>query len=136
MRVEVAIETSSELNRLFDTAMRQALSHRGGPALLSAILEGRSSDAFLSDAVSDGSILVALDGDIAVGFALCRDGVLEAVYVAKHSRRRGVARSLVKAAVRASGQQLDAFALPGDRATKSLFESLGWKARLLTMRAE
>ena len=33
-------------------------------------------------------------------------------------------------------EPLDAFALPGDRATKSLFESLGWKARLLTMRGE
>ena len=27
-----------------------------------------------------------------------------------------------------------AWALPGDRATKSLYESVGWKARLLTMR--
>jgi hypothetical protein len=31
---------------------------------------------------------------------------------------------------------LDAFALPGDRAMKSLYESIGWKARLITMRGE
>jgi hypothetical protein len=29
---------------------------------------------------------------------------------------------------------VDAYALPGDRAMKSLYESIGWKARLLTMR--
>lgn len=136
MKVEVAAEPSEDLRRLFATAMRHAASHRGGPAMLATILEDRSSDAFLNDAVSQGSILVALDGDTMVGFALCRDGVLEAIYVAKHSRRQGIARRLVKAAVGASGQLLDAYALPGDRATKSLFESFGWKARLLTMRAE
>ena len=30
----------------------------------------------------------------------------------------------------------DGYALPGDRGMKSLYESLGWKARLLTMRGE
>jgi len=49
-------------------------------------------------------------------------------------RRRGIASAFI-VALRASGVEVvDARALPGDRGTKSLFESLGWKARLLTMR--
>jgi GNAT superfamily N-acetyltransferase len=85
--------------------------------------------------VSSGGLFVAREHHTVVGFALRRDGVLEAVYVKKHSRRQGIARALINTVISSSSEPLDAYALPGDRATKSLYESFGWKARLLTMRA-
>jgi GNAT superfamily N-acetyltransferase len=103
---------------------------------MATILGERSSDELLTNAISLGGLFIARDHDGLVGFALCRYGVLEAVYVRKHSRRHGTARRLVNAAVDAASEPLDAYALPGDRATKSLYESFGWKARLLTMRGE
>jgi GNAT superfamily N-acetyltransferase len=70
------------------------------------------------------------------GFAIYRSSVVEALYVSPAYRRRGVARSMLKALLALEDPPKDAYALPGDRAMKSLYESFGWKARLLTMRGE
>ncbi len=59
---------------------------------------------------------------------------IEAIYVAHGFRRQKVATILVKTLLASDTPPVDAYALPGDRAMKSLYESLGWKARLLTMR--
>lgn len=136
MTVEVATEITEEIAEVFATARRAASTHRGGAEMLTTILGERDPEQLLRDAVSLGGLFVALEDGSVVGFALCRYGVLEAVYVRKRARRRGIARELVNAAVSASSEPLDAYALPGDRATKSLYESFGWKARLLTMRGE
>ena len=61
--------------------------------------------------------------------------MLAALYVAPARRREGVGSRLARAVLESDGAPSDAWALPGDRATKSLYESLGMKARLLTMRA-
>jgi hypothetical protein len=43
---------------------------------------------------------------------------------------------MLNAMAQSANPPVDGLALPGDRATKSLYESFGWKARLLTMRGE
>ena len=59
---------------------------------------------------------------------------MEAIYVAHDFRRQKIATTLVRALLSGDSAPVDAYALPGDRAMKSLYESIGWKARLLTMR--
>ncbi len=135
MKVNIAAEVNPRISKLVEIATASTMKHRGGRELVATILAQRDVDDLLRDAVSQRGLFVARDGDEAVGFALCRDGVLEAVYVDRRFRRKGIARTLVNAVVASSSEPLDAYALPGDRATKSLYESFGWKARLLTMRA-
>jgi GNAT superfamily N-acetyltransferase len=136
LNVEVARASSKPLEELLDRALRAAHLQRGGALLTETIMAGRSINEVLVEAVSLGSLFVARDAEHPVGFALVGHGVLMSVYVDAAYRRRGVARELVGAVISSQRAVLDAFALPGDRATKSLYESFGWKARLLTMRAE
>lgn len=108
---------------------------RGGPALLADLLADRSSDAALTGALEAGELWWAEEDGRALALAWRRGPVLVAVYVDPERRREGVARALVSAMLAEPDAPSDGYALPGDRATKSLYESLGWKARLLTMRA-
>jgi GNAT superfamily N-acetyltransferase len=119
-----------------ERALVAAAAQRGGPELANTIAAGRAAPEVLADAVRAGALVVAFFADAPVGFALVGDGVVQMIFVEERYRRRGVARSLLAAVIASKGEALDAFALPGDRATKSLYESFGWKARLLTMRAE
>ena len=110
-------------------------THRGGPELLAAIRRERTDEGLVADLVAVDGLWLLEDDGVLVGFAICRDRVVEAVYVTSSRRRQGAARTLLGALLASEEPPLDALALPGDRATKSLYESLGWKARLLTMRA-
>lgn len=127
---------SQPLEALMERALVAAAAQRGGPELANTIAAGRAAPEVLADAVRAGALVVAFFADAPVGFALVGDGVVQMIFVEERYRRRGVARSLLAAVIASKGEALDAFALPGDRATKSLYESFGWKARLLTMRAE
>ncbi len=129
--VERATSSTEELRALFDTALAALVHKRGGQALLVSLgPEATSLDTYLGDE----SLWIARDGAL-VGFGVCRGPLIVGVYVTPTLRRHGVARALVNEMIRVSAP-IDAYALPGDRATKSLYESCGWKARLLTMRAE
>ena len=109
-------------------------THRGGPALFDEITGGASIADYLSDSSHQNEHIIIRSNASDIGFALLRNGVLLALFVTPALRRRGIASAFI-VALRASGVEVvDARALPGDRGTKSLFESLGWKARLLTMR--
>jgi len=134
MSVELATEVTDALTELFSRALSTASNHRGGPAMLHSILLDEEPRAFLEAVVARNELWTAQAGQSLVGFALCRNGLIEAVYVQKSSRRQGVGTSLVRAIQTALSEPVDAYALPGDRATKSFYESLGWKARLLMMR--
>lgn len=87
--------------------------------------------------------------DQVVGFALARvvdlndgspHGVIEALYVEPGARGVGVGGSLVEAVVQwlaeLGCQSADASSLPGQRATKSLLEQSGFRARLVVMNKE
>ncbi len=133
MGVTLAAGSTPELHELWQTAWREVSQRRGGVALLETISNGAPSDEVLLAAIGASAITVFDDGDLK-GFALCRSQLIEAVYVAHRARRQRVATTLVTSLLRGAAPPVDAYALPGDRATKSLYESIGWKARLLTMR--
>ena len=129
--IERAAGSSEELRALFDAALAALVHKRGGQALLVSLgVEATSLDAYLADE----SLWIARDGAM-VGFGVCRGPLIVGIYVTPTLRRHGVARALVNEMIRECSPD-DAYALPGDRAMKSLYESFGWKARLLTMRAE
>lgn len=134
MSIAAATQLSDELVALFTHATRLAAHHRGGEAMLESILANDDPESFLRGAIARNEVWIAQTDQDLMGFALCRNGLIETVYVNKASRRQGIATQLVRAIMQATQQPLDAYALPGDRATKSFYESLGWKARLLTMR--
>ena len=128
--VERATSSTEELRALFDAALATLVHKRGGRALLVSLgTEATSLDTYLGDE----SLWIARDGAL-VGFGVCRGPLIVGIYVTPTLRRHGVARALVNEMIRVSAP-IDAYALPGDRAMKSLYESCGWKARLLTMRA-
>jgi len=136
VNIEVATEVTSEILDLVTQAVDTTSTHRGGAAMIATILDGRELHDVLRDATARQGLFIARDNEALAGFALCRDAVIEAIFVPTRMRRHDIATTLVGAVTVAFGQGLDAYALPGDRGTKSLYESLGWKARLLTMRAE
>ena len=88
----------------------------------------------LAAEVAAGHVWVAQHGDEIIAGALVVDRCIRAIWVQLASRRRKVATTLLNALLTSDDPPRDAWALPGDRATKSLYESVGWKARLLTMR--
>jgi GNAT superfamily N-acetyltransferase len=93
-------------------------------------------DALLDDLVASGVLWTIADDKRVLGFALVRDEIVEGVFVDHEHRRHRVATTLLQALVAGESPPKDGFALPGDRGMKSLYESFGWKARLLTMRGE
>lgn len=136
MQVRLASDASDELRALWSHAHERLVGHRGGAELYNTICRGVAEDDLLDHVVTNGALWTIKDSDQLVGFALVRDEVVEAVFV-EHERRRGhVATTLLKALMAGENPPKDGYALPGDRAMKSLYESLGWKARLLTMRGE
>lgn len=133
MSVQRATATTATLTTLWEQALHDVRAKRGGEALIATLCAGRDATALLEHLVRTASLWTYEDDELK-GFAVVRGGVLEAAYVAKPWRRKGIATAIVTAILSSDEPPLDAYALPGDRATKSLYESLGWKARLLTMR--
>ncbi len=134
MSLSRATGVDDELRALWERALGELRATRGGQALLVESLPA-SGDP-LGDLVTAGQVFVEHRDDVVVGVAVVRDAVIVGVYVTPAWRGQGVARSIATELFALSDPPLDALALPGDRATKSLYESLGLKARLLTMRAE
>jgi len=129
-----ATEVSAELRQLWGEALDAVTTIRGGAELLAEVLPD-SLDP-LSELVATDCVMLEQRDELLVGFAIVRHRTIVGVYVSPVSRRLGVARDIAKSLFAMDVPPLDAFALPGDRATKSLYESLGLKARLLTMRGE
>lgn len=127
-------EVNAALEELWKHALHDVGARRGGEALVATLSEGHSPSDLLGALVDAGRLWTYEDAEDLKGLAVVRDSVLQAVYVKPAWRRHRVATTLVRAILAEPGAPLDAYALPGDRATKSLYESLGWKARLLTMR--
>jgi GNAT superfamily N-acetyltransferase len=136
VKVAQARSVSDQLRTLWEHALKRLSSHRGGPELYLTIRRDADDDELLAQLVQDGVLWTIADDERLVGFALVRDEVVEGVFVDHEQRRRGVATALLKTLAAGEGPPRDGLALPGDRGMKSLYESLGWKARLLTMRGE
>ena len=134
MNVSLVSAATPELQTLWDHAHRDVVAKRGGPALLATLCGTTPETELLAHVVASSSLwTVEVEGELKA-FGLCRDGVVEAIYVEHGSRRQKIATTLVRTLLDGDTAPMDAYALPGDRAMKSLYESLGWKARLLTMR--
>lgn len=134
MNVSLVTKATPELEELWGHAHKDVVAKRGGPALLRTLCGPTHEEDLLDDVVATSSLWTLENDGQLLGFVVCREQVVEAIYVAHAFRRQKVATTLVRALLESATPPVDAYALPGDRAMKSLFESLGWKARLLTMR--
>ena len=134
MNVSLVSAVTPELETLWEHAHKDVIVKRGGVALLRTLCGPTEERDLLGEVVSSSSLWVVDEDDKLIGFVVCREQIVEAIYVANPHRRKKAATTLVRTLLASSTPPLDAYALPGDRAMKSLYESLGWKARLLTMR--
>jgi GNAT superfamily N-acetyltransferase len=134
LNVSLVSATTPELEALWEHAFRDVVAKRGGPALLATLCGPLSEGELLTEVIATASLWRVDDDSELKGLGLCRGGVVEAIYVVHAFRRQKVATTLVRELLSTSSPPIDGYALPGDRAMKSLYESLGWKARLLTMR--
>ncbi len=130
----VALTEAPEVTWLSEV-VELATAKRGGAALLTTLLDGLELKDAVATAISQGELWALKVNDATIGLALIRAGVISALYIVPAWRRQGLASDFVTTLQAAGVEVIDGLALPGDRATKSLYESLGWKARLLTMRS-
>jgi GNAT superfamily N-acetyltransferase len=129
---------------LLGQALSHAASMRGGPALIgpatSEDLLARWADRSEETGMFVGEYEGALVGMLVVAARNAsgrRRGCIDCCYVDPDARGVGVGSALMDAAVswcEAAGcEEMDALALPGDRATKQRLEAAGFTARLLTL---
>jgi GNAT superfamily N-acetyltransferase len=113
------------------------LAHDGRPTLPSGTVDG-----FVAD--PDYEVVVGTLDGAAVGYAIARaDGpiaVIEELFVEPEAREVGVGEALVEHLTAWAHARhctgIDGFALPGDRATKNLFERVGMVARAIIVHKE
>jgi ribosomal protein S18 acetylase RimI-like enzyme len=143
--------TGADLDRVVELAAAAAAElgeQRGGKLLLRR--EARRSDAAaelaaLVDAQGACLAVGTIDGQI-VGYGVAethdvegdpRLGVIRDLYVEPAAREVGVGEAIAGLLIEFLAGQgcaaIDAYALPGNRATKNFFESHGFTARLLVM---
>lgn len=130
------------------SAVSATLSERRGGSVFSRLELGFSeplSRARLAMEGDDGCCLVGTFDSVVFGYAICHiveldggDRIGRMLDFAVHPAARGVAIGeammdrIVGWLTAENCVGVDAWALPGDRATKNFFESFGLKARLLT----
>ncbi len=139
----VRVVAGSEGEAFFFAALAELTPHRGGRALLVDWMrtEHVQNEVELYLCLVKGQRLVAYfeDNELVGCVAVSGDDqhwFIAGIFVLELHRRRGYGSALM-AHCRATWPDLkDAWALPGDGPTKSLYESMGWKARQLTMSAE
>jgi GNAT superfamily N-acetyltransferase len=130
--------------QLLGEALSHATSMRGGTALVGGAtaedLLARWGDGDEPAGLFVGEYEGAVVGVLAVaaeGADGQRRGRIDCCYVDEDARGVGVGTALMDAAVawcEAAGcAEVDALALPGDRATKQRLEASGFSARLLTL---
>jgi len=131
------------LVELARTARHEQADHRGGPLLVARHCRSEPLDLAFAEALADpttGLWAGTIDG-VPVGYALASaDGeiaVIEELHVEPEARAVGVGEAMLDAIVAWAHEVgctgIDAFALPGARATKNFFETFGLTARLLVL---
>jgi GNAT superfamily N-acetyltransferase len=130
--------------QLLEDALMHAASMRGGPALIGGATAEDLLARWGEGGVSSGLFVGEYEGAVVGVLAVAaqdlggqHQGRIECCYVDRDARGVGVGTALMDAAVawcEASGcVEVDALALPGDRATKQRLEAAGFTARLLTL---
>ena len=136
-------QDSSAVSALEQQCVREAKGFRGSAQLLvEAPFIGNDLDKVLSNA---GHLVLVIEssGEIC-GFAdmeICDSvAMVRRVYISEGARELGAGATLIselRVQARTLGcTRIDAYALPGDRLTKNLFERAGMKARLLIASSE
>jgi GNAT superfamily N-acetyltransferase len=130
--------------QLLAEALEHARSMRGGPALIGGATAENLLARWADENGPAGLFVGEYEGAVVGVLALTardvggqRRGRIDCCYVDQDARGVGVGTALMEAAVawcEASGcVEVDALALPGDRATKQRLEAAGFTARLLTL---
>ena len=131
--------------RLLSQALLGAATMRGGVALVGeatpATLLPRwtqsGEEAVLLVGEYDSVVVGLLGATVAAESGGRRSSLIECCYVETGARGVGVGTALMQGAVEWSAQRgctdVDALALPGDRATKQVLETAGFTARLLVL---
>lgn len=136
--VTLVASPDAALESLVARALDSLDSLRGGPQMRRDIEArvGAGDASALTRALAASHCLLGARAEGAwIGVAALSTGpttTVLGVFVDEPSRRQGVGLALVRAA-RDQCRACDGWASPGDRATKSLYEAAGWRARLLTM---
>jgi GNAT superfamily N-acetyltransferase len=130
---------------LLDDALSGAAIVRGGPALLGAATPesllarwANRVDACLLVGEYEGAVVGVLGATVAPARGpLAMRAFIQCCYVETLARGVGVGSALMELAVEWAASrgcaEVDALALPGDRATKQRLEAAGFTARLLTL---
>jgi GNAT superfamily N-acetyltransferase len=129
--------------RLLGEVLSGATSKRGGAALVASatapdlIDRWTGAGAQLLVGEFEGVVVGLLGATVAPQEVWPRRGLIECCYVEVGARGVGVGSALLQAAVdwcrSRECAEVDAVALPGDRATKQRLEGAGFAARLLTL---
>ena len=127
LRVERVVDVTLGVRTLWNEILEGSSDLRGARAILDDL-------GALEGLIERQSVWIGLDGG-PVSLAVIERGIVKILYVAPGHRRRGLGRATLAELI-AQASPVDAWALPGDRASKSLYESVGWRARLLTMRGD
>jgi len=139
--VEFARATPEDsLGAIVEALVERARTARGARAVMEELwgstLTATELAGVLDAERTAGHVWVARRGPEVVAAALVTHNCVRGIWVRPDQRRRHIGARLLGAILDDEDPPRDAWALPGDRATKSLYESVGWKARLLTMRGE
>ena len=122
--------THPELRRHLDGASNDAKDSRGYAELV-----WLSTTLSTAEGVSSVAFIATLNEEV-VGVAVALESpervLICALHVQNHARGVGVGSALVSAVrALADKRQALAFALPGDRSTKNLYEQLGMPAKVI-----
>ena len=131
-------QDASEIGALEQLCVRESQSFRGSTELLSEV-PPICEELIRFQAEPHNFVFVIETSDEICGFAqmeiLKSVAMIRRVYVSPHARELGAGATLIdelRTHAKSLGcNRIDAYALPGDRLTKNLFERAGMKARLL-----
>ena len=132
----------SRVVEIVEMALASASEHRGGQRLIGDIANEtgvRGGPETARILIQNSCLVGGYQDEELVGIGALSPiatGVILGVFVGPGHRRHHVAKKILRHIVERHVQPTDAWVLPGDRASKSLYESVGWKARRLTMSGE